>query len=432
MDRADPAPELESLGAERSAHESVVVAESGIAGADEQAKSTFRVVGLALLALLLGGIAFGAWRHYQQNRQALLISERHRNFAPSVRVKTVTKSDGVVPITLPATIEAFESANIYARASGYIARRYVDIGSRVKQGEKLAEISAPELDDQIAQAEAVLSQAEAAVRQTDANRELARVTNSRTSVLAAKGWATRQQGDVDRLTYVAQQHAAQAGAANVQTQRAQLNVLRQRRSYLQVIAPFDGVVTQRNVDVGSLVQADATTGTFMFTTMRGNVVRIQTYVPQDQAFAIAPGVDALVKVSEMPGRVFAGKVTRIADALKPGTRTLLAEVDVKNPDGALVPGAYCTVELQIPRKTPSLIVPADAIIFNQSGILVAVVQNDVVRLQKINIARDLGTEVELRDGVEDGDEVIISPPVDLRDGQSVQVRVGPAGAPPRE
>jgi RND family efflux transporter MFP subunit len=414
----------------RAPAEANAVAPGAVAGASAGGRSKALFVGLVALLLLIGGVGYGAWRHLEQRRIAAAVSERHRDYVPVVNVQAVKVSANVMHVNLPATIEAFESANIYARASGYVAKRYVDIGSRVKQGEKLADISAPELDDRISQAEASLSQAEAAVGQTEANRELARVTNSRTSVLAKQGWATRQQGDEARLNYLAQQRAAQAGVANVQTQRAQLNVLRQRRSYLQVLAPFDGVITQRNIDVGSLVQADATSGTFMFTAMRGNIVRVQTYVPQDQAFGVVPGIDASILVAEIPARVFSGKVTRVADALQPGTRTLLAEVDVENPDGALLPGAYCTVDLQIPRRSASLMVPANAVIFNQYGVQVAVVENGEARLRKIEIARDFGTEVEARAGVKEGDQVIVSPPVDLRDGQQVRVRESKPVAPP--
>jgi RND family efflux transporter MFP subunit len=188
------------------------------------------------------------------------------------------------------------------------------------------------------------------------------------------------------------------------------------------VAPFDGVITQRNVDVGTLVQADATTGTFMFTIMQANVIRAQVYVPQDQAYGLAPGVDAVVRVPEIPGRTFPGKVTRIADALQPGTRTLLTEVDIPNPDGALSPGMYCTIELHIPRKTPSLLVPADAVIFNSGGLQVAVVEGGVAHIRKLSVARDLGTEVEVRDGVKPGDEVVLNPPVDLVDGGRVTAR----------
>ena len=378
--------------------------------------------GLFALALFAGALGYGAWKHIEDHRVAALIAERQREFTPIVTVRAVKASGSVVRVSLPATIEAFETANIYARASGYIEKRYVDIGSQVKAGDKLAEISAPELDDQIRQAEAALSQAEASVKQTEANMELARVTNARTSVLTKQGWATRQQGDETRLNLLAQQRATDAGLANIQAQRAQLSALRQRRSYLKVVAPFDGVITQRNIDVGSLVQADLTIGTFMFTAMRGNVVRVRSYVPQDQAFGVGPGIDASVKVPEIPQRIFSGKVTRVADALQPETRTLLAEIDVPNPDGVIKPGAYCTVDLKIPRRTPSFVIPANAVIFNQTGVHVAVAENGVARLRKIYIDRDFGTEVEVREGVKEGERVVVNPPVDLGDGEQIRIR----------
>jgi RND family efflux transporter MFP subunit len=153
-------------------------------------------------------------------------------------------------------------------------------------------------------------------------------------------------------------------------------------------------------------------------------------VPQDAAFGVAPGVSAVVHVPEIPDRTFPGTVTRIASALDPTTRTLLTEIDVPNPDGALTPGIYCTVELQIPRKTPSLIVPSDAIIFNRSGLQVAVVEDGIVHIRPVTVARDLGTSVEVRDGVKEGDEVISNPPVDLVDGGKVQVRPEPVAANP--
>jgi RND family efflux transporter MFP subunit len=208
----------------------------------------------------------------------------------------------------------------------------------------------------------------------------------------------------------------------VKQQQAQLMVLGQQKDYQHVVAPFDGVITQRNIDVGTLAQADATTGTFMFTVMRSNELRIQLYVPQSEAFGIAPGVEAVIRVPEIPGRTFPGKVTRAADALQPGTRTLLTEIDVPNPDEALAPGIYCTVELRIPRKTPGLLVSADAIIFNGDGLQVAVVEDGVARLHKVDIARDFGREVEVRDGVQAGDQVILNPPAGLADGGKVRIR----------
>jgi RND family efflux transporter MFP subunit len=189
-----------------------------------------------------------------------------------------------------------------------------------------------------------------------------------------------------------------------------------------VVAPFEGVITQRNVDVGSLVQGNATSGTFMFEIMQEDVIRIWVYVPQDAAFGVVPGIEAIVRVPELPDREFPGTVTRIADALQSGTRTLLTEVDLHNPDGMLSPGMYCTVELKIPRKTPSLAVPADAIIFNGGGIQVAVVNDGKAEIRRVRVTRDLGTRVEVGAGLKAGDQVILNPPVTLVDGGKVQPR----------
>jgi RND family efflux transporter MFP subunit len=160
------------------------------------------------------------------------------------------------------------------------------------------------------------------------------------------------------------------------------------------------------------------------------VIRVWVYVPQDAAFGVKPGIEAIIRVPAMPNLTFHGKVTRIADALQPGTRTLLTEVDIPNPDGALQPGVYCTVELRIPRQSPSLIVPASAIIFNQSGMQVAVVEDGVAHLHKITITVDNGTEVEVNDGIKDGDKVILQPPVNLADGNKVQIIPEPPAANP--
>ena len=294
-----------------------------------------------------------------------------------------------------------------------------------KPAQLLVEITAPELDHQIAQAEGTLAQMQASLQQAKANRDLAQVTWDRDSPLVQKGWVTPQQGDTDRLNLQAREAAVAVAEANITAQNAQLRVLNQQKTYQSVVAPFDGVITQRNIDVGSLVQADATSGTFLFTLMQSDVIRIQLYVPQDEAFGVAPGIDAVVRVPEMPGRDFPGTVTRIADALQPGTRTLLTEIDVPNPDHALSPGVYCTVELKIPRKTPSLIVPSEAIIFNRDGLSVAVVEDGVARIRPVTVVRDFGTSVEVSAGVKDGDQVILNPPVDLVDGRKVKVRPGP-------
>ena len=381
-----------------------------------------RLIVLGVAVVLAGSLTAGAWTHLTQYRLSADAAEQERDFVPQVRVASVEPSSEIDVIKLPATTSAFAAANIFARASGYIGKREVDIGDRVKQGQLLVEIVAPELDHQIAQAEATLNQLRSALQQAEANRELAKVTWDRDKPLVEKGWVTAQQGTIDEQTLKAQQAAVSVAQANVTAEEAQLQVLHQQKVYQRVVAPFDGVITQRNIDVGSLVQADATSGTFMFTIMQSNVIRTQVYVPQDLAFGLKPGIDAAVHVPEIPDRTFPGTVTRIADAIQPGSRTLLTEIDIPNPDGALTSGIYCTIELHIPRKTPSFTVSADAIIFNQAGLQVAVVENGVVHLRKIGVVRDLGRQVLVNSGVKRGDQVILNPAVDLAEGAKVRTR----------
>src|SRR5262249_21570516 len=381
-----------------------------------------RLFGLGVLLVLGGALTLGGWRQFSQARAAIETTDQRRDLVPSVRVAPVQASAPDVVVTLPATTLPFTSANIYARASGYISERNVDIGDRVKKGELLAQINAPELDRQIAQNEATLAQNQASVQQAEANRDLAHVTWQRDSTLVKQGWVTQQQGDTDRLTLQAQQAAVEAARQIVAAQQGLLGVLHQQKAYQSVIAPFDGIVTQRNINIGDLVQADATSGTFMFNVIQSDVIRTQVYVPQNDAIGVKPGIEAVVRVPEIPGRTFPRKVARIADALQPGTRTLLTEIDIPNPDGTLKPGIYCLVELHIPRDTPGMLVPADALIFNRDGLQVAVIENGTARIRKITVARDLGTSLEVRDGVKPGDRVILNPSVNLVDGSNVQAR----------
>jgi RND family efflux transporter MFP subunit len=350
-------------------------------------------------------------------------AEEMREFAPTVSVGQVEASPSVVSVTLPGTTGAFAAANVYARATGYISKRNVDIGDHVKQGELLAELAVPELDEQISQNEATLEQLKAAVQQAQANATLAQATWGRDKPLLKDGWVTGHQGDIDLQTVKADEAAVSVAQANVSAQERLLRVLRQNRAYASVVAPFDGIITQRNVDVGSLVQGNASTGTFMFEIMQKDVIRVWVYVPQDAAFGVAPGVDAIVRVPELPNRQFPGKVTRIADALQSGTRTLLTEIDIPNPDGALPPGIYCSVELKIPRKTPSFLIPAEALIFNRNGLQAAVEKDGKAEIRNVKVTRDLGTRVEVDAGLKAGERVILNPPVTLIDGSKVQPRL---------
>ena len=383
-------------------------------------KSGVLLVG-TVLSLFAGTLAVGAWKHYTQHEDTLASAEQRRTFVPTVRVATVKPTSGELTVSLPATTSAFAAANIFARASGYVETRSADIGDRVKAGEQLGDDRGARARSSDRSGRGTLAQLRLR-QQAQANQKLASVTWGRDEPLVKEGWLPRQQGTVDVQTLRANDAAVGVAQANVVAQQAQLQVLQQQKAYQGVVAPFDGVITQRNIDIGSLVQADAVNSTFMFTILQSNVVRTQVYVPQDAASGVAPGIDAVIRVPELPDRPFPGKVTRIADALQPGTRTLLVEIDIANPDGLLSPGIYCTAELHIPRRTASVTVPAGAIIFNRDGVQVAVVEDGVAHLHKISIARDRGTEVEVVDGVKAGDRVILNPAVELSDGDRVETR----------
>jgi RND family efflux transporter MFP subunit len=383
--------------------------------------SWLRALGLVMLLLLLGAIALGVWRHYARHQEVMATAEAQANFIPEVRVEVVEVRHGPITVTLPGTTLGFIEAAIFARASGYVQKRYVDIGDKVKAGQLLAEISAPEIEDQIIQYESSAKQARAAVEQNKALRSLARVTDRRSVVLTKEGWQSLELNDTDFYNLRAQEQATLAAEFDVASMEAQLRYTNQQKIYQQVLAPFDGVITQRNIDVGSLIQADAPSGTAMFALAHSDVIRVQMYVPQTSAFGVAPGVEAVIRVPEMPDLVLPGKVTRTANALEPTTRTLLTEIDVPNPEGRLKPGVYCMIDLKIPRPAPALVLPASAIIFDENGMQVAVVDKGIAHLHRIAITTDLGTEFEVNEGVEAGDKVIVQPPVNIADGDRVSI-----------
>lgn len=373
---------------------------------------------IALLALA-GLIAYGAWGHAQRRDAALETEHQQDNSVPIVRVARVGANAAPRVLDLPGSTEAFDAATVYARATGYISKRNVDIGSKVKAGDVLAVIAAPDLDQQLRQAEAQVAQLQAGVAQAQANLQLAKVTNQRTQTLVVQGWQTKQQGDTDRLTYQAQSAALQVAQANLKAGEAQVSRLKELTGFELVTAPFDGFITQRHIDIGSLVTADQSTGTPLFDIAHSQVLRTQVYVPQDAVFGVKDGASAQVRVPEMPGRVFHGTVARNANALQPGTRTRLTEIDVDNSDGTLFPGLYCTVRLFIPRRQPVISIPAQALIFNKGGLSAAVYEDGVVRLHKLTLLADNGAEVDVDTGLKPADVVILNPPINIRDGMRV-------------
>lgn len=234
-----------------------------------------------------------------------------------------------------------------------------------------------------------------------------------------QGWQTKQQGDTDRLTYQAQGAAVQVAEANLKAGQAQVSRLEELTGFEKVVAPFDGIITQRHIDVGSLVTADVSSGTQLFDIAHSDVLRIQIYVPQDAVFGLKDGAMAEVRVPEMPGRVFHGTVARNANALQPGTRTRLTEVDVENSDGALFPGLYCAVRLFIQRLQPVISIPSQAVIFNKNGLSAAVYENGRVEMRHLDVLADNGAEVEVRAGLNPNDQVILNPPVNIAEGMRV-------------
>jgi RND family efflux transporter MFP subunit len=388
-------------------------------GAERRRRRTARLLGLGTFASLGLVVGIGAWQHAHRAAATIATLEAARTAVPVVRVAVVKADDRPLQIDLPGTIQAFDSATLFARASGYIGRRDVDIGSRVHAGDVLAVISAPELDQQLAQARAQLSQMQAALAQSQANMELARANNGRTSRLVQQGWAAVQQGDTDRLNFTAQTAAVGVARANLEAQQAQVNRLEQLTGFERVVAPFDGVITSRQIDVGSLVTADASSGTPLFSIAHTDVLRVQVYVPQDAFFGLKDGEQAEITVPELPGRVFHGTVARNASVLQPETRTLLAEVDVNNADGALTAGLYAIVHLKEPRTNPVILVPSQAVIFDKDGLSAAVYENGEARLRRLDIEADDGAQVAVRAGLNASDQLILNPPIGLVNGMRV-------------
>jgi RND family efflux transporter MFP subunit len=391
---------------------------------------------LALSSVLVfltaaGFIAYGAYAKRERDRAAQAELEARKDYVPELRISKVTAVSTPREFHLPATTQAFDAATIYARQSGYIDKRLVDIGSRVKAGDLLVVISAPELDDQLTQARAQLQQMQASLEQAEANRALANATNNRFTPLVKQGWETKQTGDQYKYSLDAQIAAVDVAKANIQAQKAQIARLERLQSYERVIAPFGGVITQRNIDVGSLVVGDANSGTPLFAIMHDNLLRVQVHVPQDVALQLKPGMEATLDVPELPGRSFKGEVARTANALDPPTRTLLVEVDIANPDRTLTAGLYGTVHFMVPRAAPIMLIPSSALIFDQNGMQVATYSDGTAHLQKVRIGEDNGAQVQIVAGLNPGQNLIVSPPAGIATGARVRAAPEQPGAAPR-
>ena len=389
---------------------------------DKGRRRAAKRVGIGAVVVIASMVGWGVWTHLAQDAAAEDALKTRQDAVPVVRAQAAKSENGPRIIDLPGTMQPFDATTLYARATGFISKRFVDIGSQVKEGDTLALIAAPDLDQQLAQARAQLAQMQAALVQAEAGRSLANVTNKRTSQLVVEGWSSRQQGDTDRSNFQSQTAGVRVAQANILAQQAQVNRLAELTAFEKVTAPFDGVITGRQIDAGALVTADQATGTSLFSIARTNVLRVQVYVPQENFFNLQDGQDATVTVPQLPGRVFHGKVARNAGALATDTRTLLAEVDVDNKDKSLSAGLYGIVHLEQKRDKPVVFVPSEAIIFNKDGLSAAIVEDGKAKIRHLTVQADDGAQVEVREGINPNDQIILNPPVNLTDGMKVKTK----------
>jgi len=393
---------------------------SGAHGNVASRARTAKKLGVIAVAVLVLAVGWGAWSHLARSASARDAMITRQSAIPLVRTVQLTANDAPRVIDLPGTMQAFDSATLYARATGYIAKRNVDIGSVVHKGDVLIEIAAPDLDQQLAQARAQLVQMQAALLQAQAGRSLANVNNRRTSQLVTEGWNSRQQGDTDSTTLSTRSAAVGVAQANIKAAQAQVDRLVALTQFERVTAPFDGVITSRSIDVGNLVTADQTSGTALFGIARNDLLRVQVYVPQEYFFALKDGQQATITVPQLPGQVFHGLVARYAGALSENTRTVLAEVDVKNDSGVLSPGLYGIVHIEEKKQAPTVMVPSEAIIFNANGLSAAVVEDGRLAIRHLTVQADNGAQVDVKAGLKPGDKLILNPPVNLVEGMRVR------------
>ena len=362
---------------------------------------------------------------------------------PAVSVIHPRLGDSKQELVLPGNLQSFTYAPIYARTSGYLKKWYFDIGARVKAGQVLAEIEAPELDQNLRQGKANLQQAQAALEQALANRQqskanedYAKVSADRWKELAKQGVFSSQDNDQKQSQYQALvantqalDKAIAAARSNVAAQEANIGLLEQLQEYRIVKAPFDGVITARNTDIGALINAgNGGTTQELFRMSAADRLRLFVNVPEVSSRAAVPGVAADLVLAEYPGRKFHGKLVRTADSMDATTRTLLTEIDVDNSSGELRPGSYAEVHMALPGGR-ALIIPVSSVLFRSEGLRVGVVRagkngESTVEMVPVTVGKDFGNEVEITSGITDRDQIVESPADSLTSGAVVRVIPG--------
>ncbi|MFT3931684.1 MAG: efflux RND transporter periplasmic adaptor subunit [Spongiibacteraceae bacterium] len=357
------------------------------------------IISIAIVVIVLVGIGM------RMQMDKVLQQRVDENAAALVATVKPALQSGAEELSLSGDVRAYADAPIYARTTGYLKNWNADIGSRVKKGQLLAEIDTPEIDQQLLQAQADLATA-------IANAKLARSTAERWLELRKSDAVSQQEAD---------EKVGDAAAKDALRDSAQANVerLRELQGFKRIVAPFSGVITARNIDIGTLV--NAASGTELFRITASEKLRVYIQIPQIYAAEIKSGLDASLEFAERPGQRFSGKLVRSADAIDNESRTLRAEVEVDNTAAKLLPGAYARVHLKLPVQ-PALRLPVSTLIFRGDGLQVATVNaQQQIHLQSIQLGRDFGTEVEVLSGLKADDAVVINPPDAIGEGQSVRV-----------
>ena len=365
------------------------------------------LVGFIVFLVVAGIVVVGILQRVRAH--AVVSTETAALAVPLVNVVSPQRTSPSHELVLPGNVEPYMTAPIYSRTSGYVKKWYVDIGARVKKGQLLAEIDTPEVDQQLQQSRSNLATAEA-------NLRLAEITKNRYQDLLKTNAVSQQDADNAVGTYNANNSIVQANQANVK----QLETL---QSFEKIYAPFDGIVTVRNVDVGDLINSGSAPGTRtdLFHIAQPGKLRVYVYVPQEYSQAAAPGLTADLTLAEFPGRRFPGKLVRTANAINNTTRTLQVEVDVDNPTGKLLSGSYAEVHLKLPGLTSTYLLPVETLVFRSEGLQVAVVNNGKVVLTQVTPGHDFGDQIEILSGLNGNESVIQNPPDSVLAGQQVQI-----------
>ncbi len=394
----------------------------------------FALIGVLVAAAVVGGIL----PRLTRQKELLAAAETQTTERPIVEVATARLAPSRSTLDLPGDMQALVDSPIFARVDGYLRTRLVDYGDRVKAGQLLAEIDTPELDQQIHQARATLSQSRSALNEvkadldlSKANLTLARLTVERWRRLADKGVVARQEADQKEADFAvteAQVAKAQASIATTQetvhANEANLYRLEEMKAFARITAPYDGVITSRNVDPGWLINSGSGgTSHELFHIAQIQVLRIFVNVPQTNVASMHPGQTAELRVQELPGQVFSARVTRIANALDANSRAMLTVLEVPNPRGVLMPGMYAQVRFSTGRAETAVLVPGDVLILGRQGPRVAVVAPDHrIHLRQIRIGQDLGSEIDVVSGLSAGEVVVANPSDAVRENALVEVR----------